>query len=280
MPSSPPSRDLPTINRAVLRFFRFITRGYLRRHFTAVRLRGAHHLANIGSGPLVIYGNHASWWDPLVSIHAAATLLPHRRHFAPMEAQALARYRIFRRLGVFPIDLETARGAANFIRTGEAILRAGGVLWVVPQGRFADVRERPLVLRPGLAALLARVPETTVLPMAVEYPFWNQRLPEVLAEVGPPLPNLGLTPGATMASDREVIQTALEDALTRAMNSLATAVQSRDPARFDRVLLEGRRGAGGFYALGERARALLARRRYRPEHTQQSVRGATTPPTA
>lgn len=278
MPAIAQARELPRINRPLLRFFRFITRGYLKRHFTAMRFRGAHRLAELGSVPLIIYGNHASWWDPLVSIHTAATALPHRRHYAPMEAAALARYRIFRRLGVFPVDLDTPRGAANFLRTGESILRSGGVLWVVPQGRFADPRERPLVLRPGLAALLARVPETTVLPMAVEYPFWDQRLPEVLAEIGPPLRSVGPRISTSERLDRDAIHDELTEALTRTMDSLAQAAQTRDPNAFDQVLLHGNRGTGGFYALGERARALLTRRPYRPEHTRHSASGNTGGP--
>ena len=272
MTNSRLARDLPSISGPLLRFFRMVVRGYFRRHFTAVRMRGLQHIAHPPAGPLIVIGSHAGWWDPMTSVLLASMVLPSRRHFAPMDAVSLSRYPILRRLGIFPVDMNTARGAAQFLRTGEAVLRSGGVLWITPQGRFADVRQRPLVFKPGVASLLARVPDATVLPLAIEYSFWNERLPETLLEWGAPL--------TAQSADRDQTTHALTLALTEAMDSLAAAVQSRDPARFDRVLLRGRTGTGGFYALGQRFRALLSRRRYQPEHTRHVVPGATTPPAA
>ena len=114
-------------------------------------------------------------------------LLPERRHYAPMDAQALEQYPIFRKLGIFPVEMASARGAAQFLRTAEAVLQDGGVLWLTPQGRFADPREFPLAFKPGLAALAQRVPQATLLPMAVEYTFWDERLPEALVYIGEPV---------------------------------------------------------------------------------------------
>ena len=178
-------RELPTISGFTLRFFRRIVRGYFRRHFRAVSVQEAERLASV-SGPLIVYANHSSWWDPMVSILLAAVLLPGRKHYAPMDAEALKRYPILRKLGIFPVEMSSARGAAQFLRTSEAILAAGGVLWITPQGRFADVREE-LVFKPGLGALAARVPDVTLVPLAIEYVFWDERLPETLLRVGEPL---------------------------------------------------------------------------------------------
>lgn len=260
MPANPhPTRELPPVSDPLLRFFRFVVRGYFRRHFTAVRMRGLRYIAPPPAGPLIVIGSHAGWWDPMTSTLLADIVLPGRRHFAPMDAASLARYPILQRIGIFPVDMQTARGGAQFLRTGEAVLRSGGVLWITPQGRFGDVRERPLVFKPGVASLLARVPEATVLPLAIEYPFWDERLPETLLEWGAPL--------TALPPDRDRITEVLVAALSATMDSLAAAVQTRDPTHFDRTLLRGRVGTGGFYALGQRLRALLLRRPYRPAHS-------------
>ena len=117
----------------------------------------------------------------MLPVLLAEKLMPQRRHYAPMDAVSLKRYGILRRIGVFGVDSGSVRGAANFMRVGLATLVKGGVLWVTPQGRFADVRERPLVFKPGLAALASRVPGgCTVLPLAIEYVFWDERMPEAL----------------------------------------------------------------------------------------------------
>ena len=263
---------LPTISPLVLGFLRWIARRRFQKHFRAVRVSGAERLARFQSGalpgPLLVYANHASWWDPLVSILLAHRLLPTRRHYAPMDAEALERYAILKRIGVFGVDMHSVRGAAQFLRTGLNLLLAHGVLWITPQGRFADVRERPIVFKPGLAALAARVPGgCTVFPMAIEYVFWDERLPEVLLEFGEPIT---VPPG--IAAD--LLEEQMHTALLGLMDRLRDKSIRRDPALFD-VLLEGRTGSGGFYQYIERLHARLVGRPYHPDHTVRPGADAT-----
>ncbi len=248
---------LPRITRPLLAFFHRIVRGNLRRSFHAVRVHNLALLQQQTTGPLVVYMNHSSWWDPMTA-YLLSQQLPRRRHFAPMDAAALARYPILRRLGVFPIDLDSARGGVQFLRTAQAILAAGGVLWVTPQGRFADVRDRPPALKSGLAALAARFPSTTFLPLAIEYLFWDERTPELLVSVG--------QPQRFRSAHPETIEAQLTAALDAAMADLASRARSRSESAFTHILLRGRVGVGGFYGLGQQLRALILRRPFQPEH--------------
>jgi 1-acyl-sn-glycerol-3-phosphate acyltransferase len=254
--------SVPAISKPVLWFFRRIVRGYFRRHFHAVRIAGAERFREV-QGPVMVYANHSSWWDPMVSVLLAAELQPERGHYAPMDAEALEKYGILRRIGIFPVEMKTARGAVQFLRTGEAILKAGGVLWVTPQGRFCDPRERPLEFKPGMAALAARVAassgECTLLPLAIEYPFWDERLPETLLYFAEPV-RVAAGEGA------EAVQARAVAALEGAMEETARRAVARRAEGFE-VLAQGSLGAGGFYALGKRAKAWLTRRPYVPEHT-------------
>ncbi|WP_217897042.1 lysophospholipid acyltransferase family protein [Granulicella rosea] len=248
---------MPAISRPILAFFRSTARRYFRRQFHAVRARNLERFTHPGR-PLIVYANHGSWWDPMVSVLLAAERMSERRHYAPMDADALKRYVILRSIGIFPVEMHTARGAAQFLRTGKAILESGGVLWVTPQGRFADPRQRPLDFKPGLAALAAKVEGgCTLLPLAIEYPFWDERLPETLLHFGEPV---------HVAPGEQDIQLKLESALLVAMDELKTVAIARDPRAFT-TLRQGSAGAGGFYALGKRLAALLGRRPYIAEHT-------------
>ncbi len=199
----------------------------------------------------------------MVAILLAAELMPERSHFAPMDEEALSRYGILRKVGIFPIEMKTARGAAQFLRTGLSIVDAGGVLWITPQGRFVDPHVRPLEFKPGLASLAARIASScgacTVLPLAIEYTFWDERLPEVLLRFGEPVSVLR---GATS----EKIQERSLDALDQTMDQLRELAANRDASAFT-TLARGTVGVGGFYALGQRLKALLLRRPYRAEHT-------------
>ena len=246
----------------MLRFFRRIVRGYFRRHFHAVRIAHVERFKGV-AGPLIVYANHSSWWDPMVSVLLAAELMPKRKHYAPMDDAALEKYGILKRLGIFPVEATTARGAVQFLRTGEAILESGGVLWVTPQGRFADPRERPLEFKAGMAALAARVASKigtcTLLPLAIEYPFWDERLPETLLCFAAPVI---VHPGESA----EAIQQRSIVAMEQALDELKGKSIARDPAAFD-VLARGSLGTGGFYAMGKRIRAFVTRRPYVAEHT-------------
>ena len=262
----PNSTTVPAISGLTLRFFRRIVRSYFRRHFRAVLVQNAERMKKV-KGPVIIYANHGSWWDPMVCVFLAEALLPGHQHYAPMDAVPLARYPILRRLGIFPIEPATARGAVQFLRTSEAILKSGGAIWITPQGRFADVRERPLAFKQGLAALVARVPGATILPLAIEYTFWNERLPETLLHFAPPL-----EVHAAASSQEATAQ--LEAALEAAMHNLREASVARDPLAFD-VLMEGSRGTGGFYALGRRFRALFGGKGFHEDHSARDDRSTS-----
>ncbi len=260
----PSAATIPTISSAVLGFFRSVVRRYFRREFHAVRINGADRVRHL-TGPVIVYANHSSWWDPMICFLLGAELMPERRHFAPMDAAALDRYRILKRIGVFPVDLASPRGAVQFLRTGEAALRSpGGTVWITPQGRFADARERPLVFKPGLAALAGRLEECAVVPLAIEYTFWNERKPEVLMQIG--------EPEIVHHGETEDLESRLQRALESAMEQLRTSALQRDPVAFDRVLVHGSAGTGGFYAFGQRVRALMTRQRYQAEHTVTAPR--------
>lgn len=253
--------ELPPINAWKLRCFRAYTRRYLRRHFHAVRLLGAPALP--ANRPAVIYLNHAAWWDPLVCLFLAEQLFPARPGFAPIDAAQLQRYGIFRNLGFFGIEPGTARGAIRFLRKAENVLgNPVHLLWLTPQGRFADPRERPVMLQEGLGRLAMRARHAVFVPLALEYPFWNDRLPEALVHFGEPLTAIELPPPG---SGSETHSRLLAARLEQAQDELARAAQTRQPDAFT-TLLGGSAGVGGIYDLWRRCKARWRGETFSPEH--------------
>jgi len=260
MAVEPDAREVPPISALTMRFFQRVVRGYFRRHFRAVMVQQAERLVEV-EGPLIVYANHSSWWDPMISLLLTKTLLPERKHYGPMDAAALARYPILRKLGVFPVEMGSARGAAEFLRTSQAILAAGGVIWITPQGRFVDPREAVLGFKAGLGALAVRSKGVTLLPLAIEYTFWDERLPEALVRFGSPV-------RIDSEESGEVARLRLEAGLADAMEELKVASMARDAGAF-RVLLRGGRGAGGFYGVGRRLRAWVSGKPLGLDHTER-----------
>lgn len=255
-------------SRALLRFFDLYLYFFMRRHFHALRLAGAEHWPGSAQQtretPLLVCLNHPSWWDPLSAILLSRWLEPAADHYAPMDAVAFGRYGILSKLGLFPVEQGTRRGAVQFLRAGSAVLRApNSVLWITPQGDFTDARTRPVVFRAGLGALLRQVPEVTVLPLALEYTFWDERLPEALALLGEPV--------HCSAADAGDAGEKVAAALGRAQDQLAELSAHRDAKLFTSVLA-GSAGTGGIYGVWQRLRALLRGERFDAEHASLQAR--------
>jgi 1-acyl-sn-glycerol-3-phosphate acyltransferase len=239
------------------RFFTGVMRRQMAGGFRAVRLLRPGLPDLDPARPLVVYSNHPGWWDPAFYIVLQTSLFPDREGYGPMEAEALERYGFMKRIGIFGVDPGTRAGAARFLRVGSHLLAdPARTIWMTAQGRFADPRERPVSLRPGLAHLMARVPGAVAVPLAMEYPFWSEKRPEALAAFGVPVNGL---------DDADAWQAALETGLTRAQDDLAAAALARDPSVFE-TILGGARGVGGIYGAWTRLRDALAGRRHDPDH--------------
>ena len=233
---------------------------YMRRHFHAVRMAHVERFRAYDK-PLIVCMNHPSWWDPLTCITVYRNLMPSYLHYAPMDADALRQYGFFRRIGLFPIEMGTARGAAQFLRGGQAVLRdPKNVLWVTAHGEFTDVRKRPVEFRPGLGLLLRRLETCTVLPLAMEYTHWDERLPEVLLNCGEPLQ---VDEGKAHTANEWTAL--LERRMEATQDELAQLATKRDARDFN-TLAAGGVGVGGVYELWQRLRSRLRGEVYKPEH--------------
>jgi 1-acyl-sn-glycerol-3-phosphate acyltransferase len=245
-----------------LGLFSIYLRWYLRRHFHAVRVANIERLP-LQAHPLILFTNHASWWDPLTGMLLAQAALPEREHYAPIDADALQHYGIFRSMGFFPVENGSRRGAAQLLRAGAEILRRDrSVLWITPESRFQDVRTRPVVFRPGLGALMNRTSRMTCVPVAIEYTFWNERLPEILINLGEPLE----IADGTLEEPRTWTNL-LAYAASATLDELAMLATERSPDAF-RTLLSGTSGIGGIYELWKRLTCALSGRPYYADHNR------------
>lgn len=223
------------------RFFGWYTRRLFNKRFAAVRLTpesgGVLEDAARRSGPLLIAMTHGSWWDPLIGLILAERFTPRRQPLAPMEHEQLAKFRFMTRLGIFGIDPDHPAALAHttdylldrFRQTPET------ALWITPQGQFADPRA-PIRLRPGLAALAARLEGPRVITIAIELAFWTEQRPEVFLRIASVTPATTNTPGWHRA---------ITTSMQHNADELARLVIARDPAAFVTLPLSRNAGTGG-----------------------------------
>jgi 1-acyl-sn-glycerol-3-phosphate acyltransferase len=250
----------PRVSPALLSLFTLYLHWYVPRHFHALRVTHPERFPR-DARPLIACINHPSWWDPLTILMLSQFLSPGRFAYAPMEAEALSHYGFFRKIGAFPVDNTSPRAGAQFLRQANDVLsRPEAILWMTPEGQFTDARRRPIEWKPGTAALTRHLGECTVVPLAIEYTFWDERLPEILCSVGEPL--------LLTSDDRESTterSSRLAAAMTAAQEELASRALKRDGSLFTSVF-SGSAGVSVTYDVWLRMKSILRGKPYVAEH--------------
>lgn len=233
--------------------------GFLAQHFNAIRLSRSAECEIDPQRPLVFFLNHPSWWDPLTAFAIARSIVPDRYPCAPIERNALRRYPLLDRLGLFGVD-STASGTKTFLQTATAVASHPTTsLWFTPEGRFTDPRDRPLRFRLGIGHLAKRI-EGQFVPVAIDYRFWDERLPEILVRLGTPIETGNQSIGPEEWTAR------FEESLAIALDRLAIDAASREATRFE-TILSGRSGVAPGYDVVRRLVAMAKGTRYEPRHS-------------
>ena len=246
-------------------FHRFLWR-YLKRNFHTIAIardfRPEQRIAD--DEPLIVYGNHPSWWDPLMAHYLNRTLFPERQFYAPIDAAALEQYKVFAKLGFYGVKMDSGSGAADFLKTSSAILNAGDTaIWMTPEGQFTDARDYSVPLMPGLAHLCNKMDRGVVVPLALEYVFWEERLPECLSLFGDPIPI-----AEYQSLSKPEWSEKLDAALRQSQAKLSELAIARSSQPFDN-LLSGTSGAGFFYDTFRRAKSLVTGKKFQRSHGDQ-----------
>ena len=160
--------------------------------------------------------------------------------------------------------MDHSSGASAFLKTSHRILDGRkSSLWVTPEGRFSDARDHEASLMPGLSHLCHRRKSGHAIAMAMEYLFWDERLPVCLVRFSDPI---------SLAEHSDWSKGQWNDHLTdmlrlsqRQLSLLAIARQSEPLDN----LLGGRSGAGGIYDTFRWAKSLLTGKKFRRNHGSQ-----------
>ena len=271
----PKEAQPPRIDSRILGGFHWYIPRYLRKHFHALALNQSQLLSVdiLPTDSLVVYANHSSWWDPLVAMYSARHMFRDFTFYAPIDASALEKYRIFSRLGFFPVEQESFQGAKHFLDVCLRLLEQPGTsIWITPEGRFVDARDSSTEFMPGLAHVahsLARrsansTARTWFIPIAIEYTFWEERLPEILVWFGQPQ----LVARSESPTSKADWGPRLHTALRQSQQRLAEAAIARDESVFE-VMLSGGAGTSQVYDHWRRFWARITGKQLELQHGQK-----------
>ena len=126
-----------------------------------LEVEGVEHIP--AEGPLLIVGNHDSYWDPVVVGLGAIK----RRQIRALSKSSLWKVKGLNKVldGMGQIPIVRGSGDAGALDRAIEELRAGSCIGIFPEG----TRSLGRALRPrsGLGRLVAAVPEAVVVPVAV-----------------------------------------------------------------------------------------------------------------
>ncbi|MBB3112894.1 1-acyl-sn-glycerol-3-phosphate acyltransferase [Paenibacillus phyllosphaerae] len=148
-------------------FARYNERFLLRRHFHSYSMKGTPDPLFEGK-PVLYLMNHSSWWDGLLAFHVLSAYAA-GEHYMMMDEAQLKDFAFFRRLGAFSVNRYSPKDIARTLSYAQRLLRAGGRVWVFPQGEIQHAELRPLRFQRGVCHLLERLPDTVVIPVTAYY---------------------------------------------------------------------------------------------------------------
>lgn len=207
-----PAKKSPFWNKVI---YATLMKPALRGGFHAVRMAQAE--AWPAEMPVIVYGNHSSWWDAHVPM-AANEERWRRDGYVMVEDKQLARYGFFRRCGAFSVSRSDGRSAMQSLAYAVARLTEAPnrMLLIFPQGEILANDARPLNFSTGVGHIVKKVAQAgpvALVPFALRYEFIGEQKPEAFLRVGAPAVVAGPV-------DAKAITAHMEAALTDELNRL------------------------------------------------------------
>lgn len=213
------------------KIFALYNRNLLKRRFHTFNAAGLEVLRQKDAGrPLIVYANHSSWWDGLVTfqIFAAAGL----DGYVMMEEKQLKKLSPFRLLGAFSVVREKPREAVRSLRYAIELLQNDPrrTLLLFPQGEILPNDQRPLRFYRGLAKALGEVNDCDAVSMAIRYEFSGHFKPEIFVKIGESRRIL-----KNQDFDSENLTADLAEDLTNVLNDLKADVAAQNFEHFEKI---------------------------------------------
>lgn len=148
----------------------------MRRRFRPLRIQG--RWLDRG-GPVLLIGNHFSWWDGFFGLYLNQRIFKRKLHVMMLEEQLKNRM-FLSRLGAFSIK-KNARSALESLYYARALLdHRENLLLLFPQGRFESQHRFPLRFEKGWFRILHQPPkDLQVVFMACLPDYFEQPRPSL-----------------------------------------------------------------------------------------------------
>ncbi len=157
-------------------FFRWYSRRMPRKDFSRVEIH--HHIVDSGN-PVLMLGNHVSWWDGFLAEYINRELFQRKIHVMMLEEQLESRM-FLNKAGAYSIK-KGSRSALESLRyTAEILSDPGNLAVLYPQGRIHSVSDLPVRFEKGWYRIFSFLTEPIQVVCCITlFDYFSHRKPEL-----------------------------------------------------------------------------------------------------
>jgi len=151
-----------------VRFFSFYSRTGLKRHFREVRLECS---VNTEGRPVLLIGNHFSWWDGFIAYRLNDLFLHKKFHIMMLEEQLETRL-FLNKAGAFSIKRGSRTVVDTLKYTSGLLHDSGNMVVVYPQGIITSIHRHPVKFERGTERIIAGASDRLMILFYAALPDW------------------------------------------------------------------------------------------------------------
>lgn len=151
-----------------VRFFSFYARTGLKRHFNDVAFECS---VNPEGRPVLLIGNHFSWWDGFIAYRLNDLFLHKRFHIMMLEEQ-LEKRLFLNKAGAYSIKRGSRSVIDSLNYTSGLLHETENMVVVYPQGTITSIHRRPVRFEKGTERIIAGASEKLIILFYAALPDW------------------------------------------------------------------------------------------------------------
>ncbi len=151
-----------------VRFFSFYSRNGLKRHFRNIVFECS---VNTAGRPVMLIGNHFSWWDGFIAYRINDLFLHKRFNIMMLEEQLKSRL-FLNKAGAYSIKPGSRSVVETLSYTSGLLHDAENMVVVYPQGTITSIHRRPVRFERGTERIIAGASDKLMILFYVALPDW------------------------------------------------------------------------------------------------------------
>jgi 1-acyl-sn-glycerol-3-phosphate acyltransferase len=155
-----------------VRFFSYYSKDRLKRYFHKVRCDCN---VDVAGKPVLMIGNHFSWWDGFIAYRLNDLYLHKRFHIMMLEEQLSTRM-FLNKAGAFSIKRGTRTVIDSLSYASSLLHEPENIVVVYPQGTISSVHSRPVRFEKGTERIIAAAPAQLMILFYVALPDWYSHM--------------------------------------------------------------------------------------------------------